>query len=340
MDHVLPDLIRSSREAKGISQIELARRLKMAQSTVSGWEGGRIVPGPDRIKPLSKLLGLSEEDLKFAVAAQASATESMSRRGMNASEYVREVSKYFSGLGTKEIDAWVITPVRPPVQNHSLIQENWIENIAAGLTYNIIWAIDSIEDRAVLDIVMPLNRVAVEASRRSGATRKPEGRLGGIRHYFCACTLSRTEWVAVLDSGAGDDPMFEFARRAAAVYRTIFTQFKALNNPIHAVRSFSFLTPPVQAQLARWFSSFGPTVLFNHPLEPVASACVLDARSSVRGPDQTVFQFVSNSASRDLQSFIAKFTAVYDKFAEVNGGLITPGTEMTAAQSSKVDVVQ
>ena len=53
------DNIRAAREAKNISLRELARRLKVAASTVSGWENGSTKPDVDRIEQLINVLGVT-----------------------------------------------------------------------------------------------------------------------------------------------------------------------------------------------------------------------------------------------------------------------------------------
>ena len=51
------------REELGLSQAQLADRMGVSQQTVSRWEGGRVIPEPNRIVALSKVLRLEEERL-------------------------------------------------------------------------------------------------------------------------------------------------------------------------------------------------------------------------------------------------------------------------------------
>lgn len=50
-------LLRRHRIARGLSQVQLAARLKVDQSTVSLWEAGQI-PRPCMIPKLARMLGM------------------------------------------------------------------------------------------------------------------------------------------------------------------------------------------------------------------------------------------------------------------------------------------
>ena len=41
----LADAIRDARKTAGLTQVELARRLRVRQQTISDWETGRCIPG-------------------------------------------------------------------------------------------------------------------------------------------------------------------------------------------------------------------------------------------------------------------------------------------------------
>lgn len=57
------DNIRALREAKGISQRELAEALGVDQSAVSNWERGKAEPTAFNIRRLADLLGVKPGDL-------------------------------------------------------------------------------------------------------------------------------------------------------------------------------------------------------------------------------------------------------------------------------------
>ncbi len=60
---MLSENIRAAREAKGLSQIELAARLNVVRQTISKWERGRSVPDADLLVSLANALDVSVNDL-------------------------------------------------------------------------------------------------------------------------------------------------------------------------------------------------------------------------------------------------------------------------------------
>ena len=60
-----PGFIVSMREALGLTQVELAERIKVAPMTVSRWERGTLKPGP---RPLAALNELRREAVRRGVA--------------------------------------------------------------------------------------------------------------------------------------------------------------------------------------------------------------------------------------------------------------------------------
>ena len=54
----LYEKIHRIRKAKGITQAELAARMHVSRQSVSNWELGTAVPSMDRLRELSKLLGV------------------------------------------------------------------------------------------------------------------------------------------------------------------------------------------------------------------------------------------------------------------------------------------
>ena len=56
-------------KANGITQVELARRMKVAQPTVWAWLHGRKTPTPDNLIRLADMTGLSVDALLDRKAA-------------------------------------------------------------------------------------------------------------------------------------------------------------------------------------------------------------------------------------------------------------------------------
>ncbi len=55
--------IRAARTARGMSQVELARRLNVSKQSVSNWENDNIQPSVDMLKRLSEVLETSADCL-------------------------------------------------------------------------------------------------------------------------------------------------------------------------------------------------------------------------------------------------------------------------------------
>ena len=59
----LGEKLKEMRNSKGLTQVELAGKLKIEQSCLSRWEKGGTVPTIDNYKKLSKALGCTIDDL-------------------------------------------------------------------------------------------------------------------------------------------------------------------------------------------------------------------------------------------------------------------------------------
>lgn len=57
------DKIREYRKMRGISQVELARRLRVSQNTVSSWETNRTEPNMGTIERLSQIFECRKSDI-------------------------------------------------------------------------------------------------------------------------------------------------------------------------------------------------------------------------------------------------------------------------------------
>lgn len=56
-------MIRAKREAKGLTQCQLARAMGVDQTAVSQWERGETLPRADRLPMLAKILGCTVDQL-------------------------------------------------------------------------------------------------------------------------------------------------------------------------------------------------------------------------------------------------------------------------------------
>lgn len=58
-------MLSQSREAKGISQIEMAEKMGVTQQCISSWQTGRTFPKPYQMKQLSDILDVPIEELFY-----------------------------------------------------------------------------------------------------------------------------------------------------------------------------------------------------------------------------------------------------------------------------------
>lgn len=56
-------LIKTLRKNQGLTQIDVARKLGIAQKVVSDYEKGKIKPSRDKLPTLAKILGISVDEL-------------------------------------------------------------------------------------------------------------------------------------------------------------------------------------------------------------------------------------------------------------------------------------
>ena len=57
--------IKKYRKETGLTQVELAKRMKVIQPNVARWENDMITPSIDTLKKLSKILNVSVDNLLF-----------------------------------------------------------------------------------------------------------------------------------------------------------------------------------------------------------------------------------------------------------------------------------
>ena len=55
--------LKAIRKAKGVTQVQLAKRLKCKQPNVSAWEIGEVVPSHETLTRIARVLGCKPADL-------------------------------------------------------------------------------------------------------------------------------------------------------------------------------------------------------------------------------------------------------------------------------------
>ena len=55
--------LKKIREARNITQMELAAKIEVPQSTIASWETGRALPRADKLPAIAKALGCTIDEL-------------------------------------------------------------------------------------------------------------------------------------------------------------------------------------------------------------------------------------------------------------------------------------
>ena len=94
---MIADKIKALREAKGITQAELARSLSITRGGVNSWEQDFSTPTPASIVELAKFFGVSTDYLLGVSSSQAIDTTGLSQRDVallaELSERLKQASK-------------------------------------------------------------------------------------------------------------------------------------------------------------------------------------------------------------------------------------------------------
>lgn len=88
---MLETRIREARTQLGWSQADLARRMNVAQPTVSGWEAGRKAPRTNVMGRLARVLGVSFEWLTTGRGGMEPGATILVARDRTASAYLPEM---------------------------------------------------------------------------------------------------------------------------------------------------------------------------------------------------------------------------------------------------------
>lgn len=73
------DQLRGWREQAGLTQAELAKRLRVTQQTVSDWEAGEARPRMDRMTELAEAFGVPADQIVAAILTPLPAGQAHSR---------------------------------------------------------------------------------------------------------------------------------------------------------------------------------------------------------------------------------------------------------------------
>lgn len=70
LDNNIAENIKRLRKGNGLSQEILAERVDKSKQTISKWENGETYPGPDSVKKLAEIFGVSESQIMYGYAPE------------------------------------------------------------------------------------------------------------------------------------------------------------------------------------------------------------------------------------------------------------------------------
>lgn len=179
------------RRAKGWSQTRLREELIKANDAfgkntpeqyVSKIETGAVqFPARDEFwEALAKLTGRSRDELQ-QMARQpevAQVNDSLSVAiGSTEEGVVTDAQRFVAEVGPKNLDIWLLGPQSLPVVKNDVIQNIWIDNLAAGATYNVIWFLDQVDAHEFAEVSSVLANIGARVRER-----QPSGQAE-ITHY-------------------------------------------------------------------------------------------------------------------------------------------------------------
>lgn len=141
------ELLREARRRLGLSQAELANRVKSqidasatarnwTQTTISAWETERSAPtlDPAEITLLADVLGIAESDIEASVQTSRMPVKHLGP----TSTYLQDVAR-FAEDSKGQFDVWILGPgLDLPVLNSTPVRAIWLNNMCAGAKYHIV----------------------------------------------------------------------------------------------------------------------------------------------------------------------------------------------------------
>lgn len=89
------DRIKELREATGITQAELARKLSVTRASVNAWEMGISVPTVDKIVDLSEIFHVSTD---YILGVEATQSINISSLNHEEKEIIHRLLSYFDSI--------------------------------------------------------------------------------------------------------------------------------------------------------------------------------------------------------------------------------------------------
>lgn len=290
------------REARGRRpQKDVVDKIEgLRQSTLSRWESGVLIPTEAELKKICLVLDVSFENLN----ALAATDRDLARFGSSSEEdfYLQEQQLYIARMGPTNMRVWLVGP-RLPVATSPKVRAIWTTNLDRGVTYCILWFIESIDELSLSAFARAAEEIATNV-------------LGGGRRY---------QGVVPREPVAKRINHYVVGRRSDGRMK-LYDRLQARLASSRAARLNVFHDPTdetaVGSRLAREFvSPFGSLVLYQphaagtgqqdeggHLLELGLAAITLnDVRPQRSEPPRTVYFFAGDERSKQLVDLVDDF---------------------------------
>lgn len=186
-------LIAAERTRSRSTQRVFAQRLRISQALLSQWENGGALPRAQRLPALAKSLDVKLDDLRSAYEQSRGPAAPEPRRALGVEELHGAARAHVLAHGPKRLDIWVIGGTNLTVMKRAeLLEKRWKENLLWGVSYNLLWPLDLVDEEKFGTVLATLSGLARKAAAEHGAF------LASSKH-----DPSRPAW---LDLGAANRP--------------------------------------------------------------------------------------------------------------------------------------
>lgn len=199
MDTPFARLIRTARDKSAATQRAFAQSLGVSQALLSQWEAGAALPRPQRLSALAKALGVKLDAIRSVYEQSKAPAAPEPRRALGVEELHAAARAHVLAHGPQRLEVWVIGATNLSVMKRAeLLEKRWKENLLWGVNYNLLWALDLVDEDRFGTVLATLSGLArkvaaehadfvkqskTDAGRppwfATGAAAKP----GAINHY-------------------------------------------------------------------------------------------------------------------------------------------------------------
>jgi transcriptional regulator with XRE-family HTH domain len=308
---VLGDLIRKSRKEAGWTQKELGDKLEIPQATVSAWEAGKYFPDEERLPRIAQVLKISLDKLRDVYEIGE-----YEEGGFETAEaiYLQEQQRHIRDIGEANMEMFFLGPRTLPVISSDKVQDVWVKNLLAGVSYSILWYLDFMEPQDFRQIGPVLGRI--DQKMKGGDTLpdldqvQVEERLGSVGPH-----PGKINHYAITFSQENQEPNNRLA--------SLITDLDELrDSELGGSNKFWPLVPVALPELLQYYLPFGSLVLYRDKRSSLIKAPLM----SITLPDicrqpslmnrssdhDQIFCFVRDGRAGGLDSVIRLFLRRYE----------------------------